>query len=574
MPVYIAFATFLLAVSWLLPLHFPPWISWHLELLAFVSTVVLSGGLIVRLLHRRQALIKFPIPALPILALAALAVMQSSLGYIAQYGDAVVLVLYAALCIASMAIGYNSVEGEQTDFGSPLNRRPTGSALEMLAALILVGAVISSIFAFVQVLDVWPTTSLISQVGTLRRPGGNLAQPNQLATLLLMGIASLIFLFESRRVKCATVLLVVVVLIAALVITESRTGALGLCLLVLWWLAKRRPGGFRVSFWAVFSGLLLFFLCASLWPRLFLLLYPLGFEPLVNGAASVNTSPGLRLVVWPQLVDAMMLHPWLGWGLNQVPKAHNAVAHAYQVSEPYSYSHNVLLDLALGMGLPLTIILVGVTCIWLWRRIKATQSLEPWFCVALMLPFALHSMLEFPHTYSYFLAPIAFALGAFERLTSRGTVIRISARWVAGVSLALTLVGAWTVVEYVAIEEDFRVARFEALKVGETPVDYVRPHVILLTQLGVLVDGARIVPRPSMTPDELELARAAALRYPSTATQNRYAMSLALNGHSDEAVRQMKVIRALHGPGFYAAIKANWIARAKEYPQLSAVPIP
>ncbi|MBK7549979.1 MAG: pilin glycosylation ligase domain-containing protein [Rhodoferax sp.] len=34
---------------------------------------------------------------------------------------------------------------------------------------------------------------------TLRRPGANLGQPNQLATLLLMGMVSLAYLYELAR---------------------------------------------------------------------------------------------------------------------------------------------------------------------------------------------------------------------------------------------------------------------------------------------------------------------------------------------------------------------------------------
>jgi hypothetical protein len=133
----------------------------------------------------------------------------------------------------------------------------------------------------------------------------------------------------------------------------------------------------------------------------------------------------------------------------------------------------------------------------------------------------------------------------------------------------------WSVFEYFAIEEDFRVARFEAVRIGETPVDYVRPHTILLTQLGALVEDARITPAPGMNADQIELTRKAALRFPWTATQNRYALTLALNGNPQEAVRQLKVIRAMHGEKHYEQLKANWHELAKtRYPQLAELPMP
>jgi len=66
-----------------------------------------------------------------------------------------------------------------------------------------------------------------------------------------------------------------------------------------------------------------------------------------------------------------------------------------------------------------------------------------------------------------------------------------------------------------------------------------------------------------------------ALRFPWPATQNRYALSLALNGNPAEALRQMKVMRALHGEANYLQIRKNWEALAAgKYPQLTQIALP
>ena len=113
------------------------------------------------------------------------------------------------------------------------------------------------------------------------------------------------------------------------------------------------------------------------------------------------------------------------------------------------------------------------------------------------------------------------------------------------------------------------------MRIGHTPGDYERPRIYLLTQLDALLEAARIVPTPGMTPDRIELARKAAMRFPWTATQNRYALSLALNGNPEEAIRQLKVMRAMHGEKPYQSIKANWkdLAESK-YPQLGQLTLP
>jgi hypothetical protein len=133
----------------------------------------------------------------------------------------------------------------------------------------------------------------------------------------------------------------------------------------------------------------------------------------------------------------------------------------------------------------------------------------------------------------------------------------------------------WSAVEYVAIEEDFRMARFEALRIGQTPSDYSRPTVHLQTQLEVMLAASRMVPAPEMRPVDIELLRTAAMRFPWTAIQNRYALSLALNGNPDEAIRQLRVMRAMHGEKHYQALKANWLQLASDkYPQLGQLKLP
>ena len=56
-----------------------------------------------------------------------------------------------------------------------------------------------------------------------------------------------------------------------------------------------------------------------------------------------------------------------------------------------------------------------VPAYWLWTRVKRVSSLVPWYCIALATPLLVHSLLEFPYAYAYFLAPVLFALGVLER---------------------------------------------------------------------------------------------------------------------------------------------------------------
>jgi O-antigen ligase len=540
-------------------LHFPPWVSWHGEAVAFFSVLVFSWvGLVWVARKNLSGRIAFPFAALPLLALGLLVWLQSAAGLITFGGDALVTTQYLALCVASMALGFFICHQED----SP----------RLLAWTLLAAAFFSSIVALVQVFDVWESSQWISRMPQLRRPGGNLGQPNQLATLQLMGLASLLFLFESRKLRALPSGLLALCLLMALAATESRTGILSYGAMVVWWFMKHKSCASRLSSWVIASLFLGFMGLFWIWPQIVDAVQVTGTSGV---AAHVNTGTGTRWLVWSQLMEAVLLRPWWGWGLGQVSTAHNAVAHAYAISEPFSYSHNIVLDLALGMGLPLTLFAVAGTAFWLWRRARAANDLVLWYCLILMLPVAVHSMLEFPFAYAYFLAPVMCALGILEGRLGAKPAFHLGVKPVVVGLLLGTAVMAWSVVEYIAIEEDFRVVRFESLRVGKTPTDYERPHIVLLTQLDALLEAGRIVPAPNLSPERMELLRKVALRFPWTATQNRYALSLALNGNPQEALRLLKVMRAMHGAKTFEAIRDNWKElAATQYPQLGPLQLP
>lgn len=78
-----------------------------------------------------------------------------------------------------------------------------------------------------------------------------------------------------------------------------------------------------------------------------------------------------------------------------------------------------------------------------------------------------------------------------------------------------------------------------------------------------------------MSVEAIELMRKVALRFQAPAALNHYALSLALNGNPGEAIRQLRVKRALHGEKTYAQVRNDWtIAATKKYPQLKDSSLP
>jgi O-antigen ligase len=556
----------ILVSSWLTTLHFLPWVSWHAEALSFLAVIFLAWTALGRCLPaERGRPFGVPLLALPFALFGLVGLAQIATGVMTFWGDVVVVWAYAALCIACLILGFNA-DGDRA--GEPAAAR--WPAPDLLAAALVAGSIASVGIAFAQVFGLWEESGWIVRMLELRRPGGNLGQPNQLATLLLMGVASTAFLHLSGRVSALATVPMLLVLCAGIAVSESRAGVLGLGALLFWWQAKRRVVAARVPAWAAPALAALFIAMFVAWPH-FLNQLQLMSDPVENRF----THGDVRLAVWSQLSQAVLQRPWWGWGIGEVAKAHNAVAHAYPVNNPLSYSHNLIIDWAVWMGLPIALALIVSAIVWLWRRIKRVEGLVPWYCLAVALPVATHSMLEFPFAYAYFLAPVMFLLGVLDKSLGLKPVLHIGRRWASALLLALSGVCLWSAVEYLLIEEDFRIVRFEQLRIGRTQESHHRPDVVLLTQLGMLLSGSRIEIRPGLSTQELGELRKLALRYPWVATQYRYAMALALNGQQPEAVRQLQVLRRLRGEELYARIK-NEIADLAQtrYPQLRSFALP
>lgn len=557
-----------LLLAWLNGLHIGPWVSWHSELLVFVAIGCGALGVLSQKKWKVEKSISVPYGALIWPLLGMVSALQLCFGLIDFHGDVVLLAFYFGIIFAAMVWGHAlGIQDESVLSWTDRNM------LSQMACVLLIGAIVSTFMAWIQTLDVWLDVEWIARSYSLRRPGGNINQSNQLATLQLMGVVSLAYLFERRVVRGMAALLMYGVLIAGVGLTESRTAIISAVALAGFGLAFRKKffGG-RAATYAV-GGVCMLIVCFRILPVSVHGLLQVGSTSV--GVLPANISAGSRLLIWPQLVEASLMHPWFGWGLLQVSKAHNAVLHHYQVGEAFTYAHSVILDLILGLGYPLAFLIMVLVGIWLVKRMREIQDLSSWYCMALLIPFAVHSLFEFPFAYAYFLLPAGLAIGVLEARLAPQSVVRVSWKYAVGATGLVMGLLLWSVLEYIQIEEDFRVGRMEVARIGKTPASYVRPTPILFDHMGAMLTGIRLVPVPGMDAKTIELARKVAMRFPWIATQNRYALILALNSNPDESKRQLKVIRAMHGEKTYAGIKVAWNELANSrFPQLLSFAMP
>jgi len=396
---------------------------------------------------------------------------------------------------------------------------------------------------------------------------GNLAQPNQLGTLLLMGMVAYAYVFERRVIGTVVFALGIFFMTAILVLTHSRAGMLGVVALGSFFLWKRVTAGSRIRLYQVGAWVLLFAFLSFVSPYLDKAL-------LLDTTSETLFSANGRLLIWSQVIDGIRHSPWQGYGWNQTFSAIAVGALAYPGDLVSTYSHNVLLDMLVWNGLPLGLILIGLGGYWFCTRLYRVTGLNGTYAMAGLLPFTIHSMVEYPFAYAYFLLAAGLLMGVVDASIAHTRMWKVPRLWVMSVLTVWVMVGGCIAYEYLLIEEDTRVTRFENLNVGTTDAAYRPPQIYLLTHMAALQRATRLQPAPNMTVQQLQDMRGAVLRFPKGGLSLRYAMALALNGDSSGARQMMKVIRGVNGERYYSHAKEVWRQKAEIYADLKAIDLP
>jgi O-antigen ligase len=281
-------------------------------------------------------------------------------------------------------------------------------------------------------------------------------------------------------------------------------------------------------------------------------------------------------VIYQQMWDAVWLHPWAGYGWNQVSVAQIAVAADHPRSRLIEHSHNILLDLMLWNGVPLALLIIAASAWWLYgigRRVRSVGGAFGWLAALLLLA---HSMVEFPLEFLYFLVPFAMALGiASQDAGDRpALVLHRGAGWV-GVTVfaALTTMAA---IDYWHVEEAYRTMRFTVARCGRPMSTEAPPELRTeFTQLAAFHRFSLTIPRSGMSPDELEWMRRVAHRYGYAPSLYRYALAQGLNGDVAGARLTMIQLRQLHGDERYLEGKHELELRGRtDSPVLSGPNLP
>lgn len=259
---------------------------------------------------------------------------------------------------------------------------------------------------------------------------GALLQANHQADLCALAIASLIYLYAKEQFSVSFCTLFYSFFLIALSFSGSRSSwlylfAITTLTIVIAYQQKARPKGIAKNTRNItYSGLML--LPAFAVSQLLIHyiapseLVSLPTERFLESISSSSTSA--RLHIWYDSLRLFLQSPWLGIGSGGMQ------LHTFLLFDKHStlsanmvfeHAHNLFLHLAAEMGVFALLIVSASLIVWIrhfkWREI----DLEAWWLVSLLMVLGIHSMLEYPLWFTYFLGIGAILLGAGdEKLVS------------------------------------------------------------------------------------------------------------------------------------------------------------
>jgi hypothetical protein len=151
-------------------------------------------------------------------------------------------------------------------------------------------------------------------------------------------------------------------------------------------------------------------------------------------------SGGIRVQLWHEAMLIFAQYPLLGAGFGQFAFQHMLLAvdmHNPVVSGLYNNAHNLVMQIAAETGLAGLAILLGTLGLWFRQSVmrEAQFTLYHWWGYAILGVLGIHSLLEYPLWYAYFIGVAAVMLGMLDN-----TTYRLELRNVGRASVAMMLV--------------------------------------------------------------------------------------------------------------------------------------
>ena len=545
----------LLACGWLLPNHYLPWSTFHMD--AWVASALTLA--VAAVIVRTDGAVQWHGMAVVAAAVTCLPLLQYATGLVLLKGTAWINTAYLLGFVLAV------LAGSKWEWASP-GQMMDGLFLAVgMAAILSVGFQLHQ-WLYLEVLETWVMPDNYS------RPFANFGQPNQLGTFHLWGLLALGWAVLRGYARSGVAQGAAAYLLFGLALTASRASWLGVGVVTLavWCWRKHLPD--RRAAWVITALAAYFAVCVVSVSALREVLLGGSVADLQALTRATMVSEN-RPAVWAMFFDAAWHRPWFGYGWGQVALAQVTVALDHTPKFAFfGHAHNLPLDLVLWCGIPAGLLISLWLVRWFWVRLRSIDSAQNALLMTLLLVTTNHALLELPLHHAYFLLPVGLVIGVLDQRMAREPVFT-TARWtMALLWLALVSLLVLFIRDYSRIEPEYQKLRFEWAHIKTDPAR--SPEVILLNQFPSFLRLVRIEPTGDMAPAQLQWMREITGLNPSPATFEKLALALALNGQPQEAGQWLRKMCAMAQPLQCEAVRREWTKQARHNPLLAAVAWP
>ena len=546
-------ASLCISISWLIPNHYVPWVTFHTDATMAISLTFVAAWIV---WSTRREKWKWHWPAILVAALVAIPILQFFGNMIPFFGAAWINSAFLVGLLFSMLIG------AQWEEVSP------GQCLDCLFMALGFASLVSVYLAFHQLLHFANLEDLAMRMNSAR-PGANLAQPNQLATLFLLGMLGAGWGYLRKQLSAPVAIGLACLFLLGESVTLSRTGWLNLVILLsalTWWGLWSKSVKKVVI--AVALGIF-FVICLVGVPHLTSTLL---FEN--NQITDDRFLSGLRPLAWRVFIDASQRELLWGYGWGQLQIAQFRVSNDHpNLGAMFNQSHNLFLDFILWNGVLIGALVTAAIIWWFITSVRRVRNPSDAISILFLTVMGVHAMLEYPLHYAYFLLPTGMVIGQCSTRL-RFTPAATTRSWSAIVVLVLASgVLGITIRDYFKVETSFYALLFEKAHVGKA-TNGQPPDVLVLTQMREMIRFARVEPNAKFALKELDWMRQVVETTPSNYGINKLATALAYNGQPQQARLWLQRLCKTSPEEQCANTKKTWTALTQSAPYYAAVDWP
>lgn len=383
------------------------------------------------------------------------------------------------------------------------------------------------------------------------RLSGNLAQPNNAGTFLIWGIASAVILSErikthahskfTSQVLNGGLISTVILISFASALTLSRTATINFIAFISISLIFRslvNRNGLKLITLAFFIHIVV----ACFYSTIRESLLVLSETDFYNARGFGDPARiGAYKIFW----SAIVAHPWFGYGVGGTTAAFVEYASiAEPLGQSFGHTHNLILELFLWFGIPLGILAFIALMKLFSSAFSAINSPERLMKFVMIFMVGLHSLLEYPLHYAYFLIPTAVFLS--DLLIPRRNGVFVSNRNILICIAASAGLLFFTSSEYFRVERGIRQARVE-LAVTERAKPPSMEVFFLLKDLKEVEDMIRIESYVGMSSEQLLLFDRATTNFPMKPLIVKSITAFELNNQPEKAAKWQKTFRSIYG---------------------------